>query len=47
VKVIVYNNSSFGLIPLEAESIGLPAFRKATDFPNPTWARAPSEGRLL
>jgi pyruvate dehydrogenase (quinone) len=38
VKVIVYNNSSFGLIPLEAESIGLPAFRKATDFPNPDFA---------
>src|SRR6202034_3471533 len=25
VKAIVYNNSSFGLIPLEAESVGLPA----------------------
>src|SRR5580693_2983627 len=35
VKVVVYNNSSFGLIPLEAESIGLPAYRKGTDFPNP------------
>jgi pyruvate dehydrogenase (quinone) len=35
VKVIVYNNSCFGLIPLEAESVGLPAFRKGTDFPNP------------
>jgi pyruvate dehydrogenase (quinone) len=35
VKVIIYNNSSFGLIPLEAESVGLPAFREATDFPNP------------
>jgi pyruvate dehydrogenase (quinone) len=35
VKAIVYNNSSFGLIPLEAESVGLPAFRKGTDFPNP------------
>ena len=38
VKVVVYNNSSFGLIPLEAESIGLPAYRKATDFPNPDFA---------
>jgi pyruvate dehydrogenase (quinone) len=35
VKVVVYNNSSFGLIPLEAESIGLPAYREGTDFPNP------------
>jgi pyruvate dehydrogenase (quinone) len=35
VKVVVYNNSSFGLIPLEAESVGLPAYRKGTDFPNP------------
>jgi pyruvate dehydrogenase (quinone) len=38
VKVIVYNNSSFGLIPLEAESVGLPAYRKGTDFPNPDFA---------
>jgi pyruvate dehydrogenase (quinone) len=38
VKVIVYNNSSFGLIPLEAESIGLPAYRQGTDFPNPDFA---------
>lgn len=38
VKVVVYNNSSFGLIPLEAESIGLPAYRKGTDFPNPDFA---------
>jgi pyruvate dehydrogenase (quinone) len=38
VKVIIYNNSSFGLIPLEAESVGLPAYRKGTDFPNPDFA---------
>ena len=38
VKVVIYNNSSFGLIPLEAELIGLPAYRKATDFPNPDFA---------
>ena len=37
VKAIVYNNSCFGLIPLEAESVGLPAFRKGTDFPNPDY----------
>jgi len=42
VKVVVYNNSSLGLIRLEAESMGLPAW-KAMDFPNPdyvTLARA-------
>jgi pyruvate dehydrogenase (quinone) len=38
VKVIVYNNSSFGLIPLEAEAAGLPAFRKAIQFPNPDFS---------
>jgi thiamine pyrophosphate-dependent acetolactate synthase large subunit-like protein len=35
VKVIVYNNSSLGLIVLEAEGQGLPAFREAIEFPNP------------
>jgi pyruvate dehydrogenase (quinone) len=35
VKVIVYNNSSLGLIFLEAEGVGLPAFREAIEFPNP------------
>ena len=35
VKVIVYNNSRLGLIFLEAESIGLPAFKEAIEFPNP------------
>jgi thiamine pyrophosphate-dependent acetolactate synthase large subunit-like protein len=34
----VYNNSSFGLIPLEAEAAGLPAYRKAIEFPNPDFA---------
>jgi pyruvate dehydrogenase (quinone) len=38
VKVIVYNNSSFGLIPLEAEATGLPAYRQAIEFPNPDFA---------
>jgi thiamine pyrophosphate-dependent acetolactate synthase large subunit-like protein len=38
VKIVIYNNSSFGLIPLEAESVGLPAYRKGTDFPNPDFA---------
>jgi thiamine pyrophosphate-dependent acetolactate synthase large subunit-like protein len=35
VKVVVYNNSAFGLIPLEAEAIGLPAYREGIEFPNP------------
>jgi pyruvate dehydrogenase (quinone) len=35
VKVVIYNNSAFGLITLEAEEVGLPAFRKAIEFPNP------------
>jgi thiamine pyrophosphate-dependent acetolactate synthase large subunit-like protein len=38
VKVVVYNNSAFGLITLEAESVGLPAFREAIEFPNPDFA---------
>ena len=37
VKVIIYNNSSFGLIPLEAEAAGLPAYRDAIEFPNPDY----------
>src|SRR6516225_5860152 len=35
VKVVVYNNASFGLIPLEAEANGLPAYREGIEFPNP------------
>jgi len=38
VKVIVYNNSSFGLIPLEAEAVGLPAYREGIEFPNPDFS---------
>jgi pyruvate dehydrogenase (quinone) len=38
VKVIVYNNSAFGLITLEAESVGLAPFREAIEFPNPDFA---------
>jgi pyruvate dehydrogenase (quinone) len=38
VKVVVYNNSSFGLITLEAESIGLPAYKKGIEFPNPDFS---------
>ena len=38
VKVVVYNNSAFGLITLEAESVGLPPFREGIEFPNPDFA---------
>ncbi len=37
VKFVVYNNSAFGLITLEAESIGLPAYKKGIEFPNPDY----------
>jgi thiamine pyrophosphate-dependent acetolactate synthase large subunit-like protein len=37
VKAIVYNNASFGLIPLEAEAVGLPAYREGIEFPNPDY----------
>jgi pyruvate dehydrogenase (quinone) len=37
VKAVVYNNSAFGLIHLEAESIGLPAYTKGIEFPNPDY----------
>jgi thiamine pyrophosphate-dependent acetolactate synthase large subunit-like protein len=38
VKVVIYNNSSFGLITLEAEAAGLPAFEEAIRFPNPDFS---------
>ena len=38
VKVVVYNNSALGLITLEAEQVGLPAFHQAIAFPNPDYA---------
>lgn len=38
VKVVVYNNGSLGLISLEAESIGIAAFREAIEYPNPDYA---------
>src|SRR5262249_61014149 len=38
VKLVVYNNSSLGFIVLEARGQGLPAFRKAIEFPNPDFA---------
>ena len=38
VKAVIYNNSAFGLIPLEAESVGLAPFRQGIEFPNPDFA---------
>ncbi len=38
VKVMIFNNSAFGLITLEAESVGLPPFRGGIEFPNPDFA---------
>jgi pyruvate dehydrogenase (quinone) len=38
VKAVVYNNSAFGLITLEAEAIAVPAWKQAIDFPNPDYA---------
>ena len=38
VKVVIYNNSGFGLIHLEAEALGVPAFEKGIQFPNPDFA---------
>jgi pyruvate dehydrogenase (quinone) len=38
VKAIIYNNAAFGLIRLEAESIGVAPYRQGIDFPNPDFA---------
>src|SRR6202166_1985554 len=38
VKGVIFNNCAFGLITLEAESVGLPPFRKPIEFPNPDFA---------
>ncbi len=38
IKVVVYNNSALGLISLEAESVGIPAFHDAIRYPNPDYA---------
>src|SRR5271163_2140171 len=35
VKAVIFNNSAFGLITLEAESVGLAPFREGIEFPNP------------
>lgn len=38
VKVVIFNNSGFGLITLEAESVGLAPYRAGVEFPNPDFA---------
>jgi pyruvate dehydrogenase (quinone) len=38
VKAVIYNNAAFGLIRLEAESIGVPPYRQGIEFPNPDFA---------
>jgi pyruvate dehydrogenase (quinone) len=38
VKAVIYDNSALGSIVLEAEAMGLPAWKKAIDFPNPDFA---------
>ena len=38
IKVVIYNNSAFSLITLEAESVGLVPYRKGIEFPNPDFA---------
>jgi pyruvate dehydrogenase (quinone) len=38
VKVVIFNNSAFGLITLEAQSVGLAPYRKGIEFPNPDFA---------
>jgi pyruvate dehydrogenase (quinone) len=38
LKVVIFNNSAFGLITLEAESVGLAPFRQGIEFPNPDYA---------
>jgi thiamine pyrophosphate-dependent acetolactate synthase large subunit-like protein len=38
VKVVIFNNSAFGLITLEAESLGLAPYRKGIEFHNPDFA---------
>ena len=40
VKVVIYNNSALGLITLEAEQIGIPAFQQASSSPIRTSPRS-------
>jgi pyruvate dehydrogenase (quinone) len=38
IKVVIFDNSAFGLIPLEAKAAGLAPFRPGIEFPNPDFA---------
>jgi thiamine pyrophosphate-dependent acetolactate synthase large subunit-like protein len=38
VKIVIFDNAAFGLITLEAESVGILPFREAIEFPNPDYA---------
>ncbi|MBZ9921350.1 ubiquinone-dependent pyruvate dehydrogenase [Mesorhizobium sp. BR1-1-7] len=38
VKIVVFDNAAFGLITLEAQSVGILPFRKAIEFTNPDYA---------
>jgi pyruvate dehydrogenase (quinone) len=38
VKIVIFDNPAFGLITLEAESVGILPFREAIEFPNPDYA---------
>ncbi|TPN38409.1 thiamine pyrophosphate-binding protein [Mesorhizobium sp. B1-1-6] len=38
VKVVVFDNAAFGLITLEAESVGILPFHDAIEFPNPDYS---------
>jgi pyruvate dehydrogenase (quinone) len=38
VKVMVFNNSGWGLVHLEMEAAGLPVFRQGAQFKNPDFA---------
>ncbi|HEY4294614.1 thiamine pyrophosphate-dependent enzyme [Luteibacter sp.] len=38
VKIVIFDNAAFGLITLEAESVGILPFREAIEFSNPDYA---------
>jgi pyruvate dehydrogenase (quinone) len=38
VKIVIFDNAAFGLVTLEAESVGILPFREAIEFPNPDYA---------
>jgi ParB family chromosome partitioning protein len=37
VKFVIFDNAAFGLITLEAESVGILPFKRAIEFPNPDY----------